>query len=731
MSDTNSGFKWNFHRLGGLDQATLATSEELTHLAELNPKLWVALSCPSSGLEFDQRTLALIDKDNDGRIRMPEVLDAVRWLTSRLANPADIINAANELPLASINAETPEGKRLLGTAKAVLHGLGKPEAESVSYADVASALEYAEQNTFNGDGVIPPLPEFAPEAVAFIQDALAVVGGVQDAGGTAGINAEVAHAFIATLHAWRTWHDSVDQTATPLGDDTAEAWNLLQELGGKVDDYFLRCDMAAFAPWATTDPKEEDRPHMCEYGLMESSTLEALPLARIEPDRPLSLLRGLNPAWRRRVIRLGELIRPLIRDPDILTRQDWENLHTVFVPYKAALAKKPVVAGATVTVAPTSIPDQLGEERIGRYLSGETLRQILDLVAKDAEAPAASTDIADLERLVLYHAHMYRLLMNFVSFHDFYSLRHRAMFQSGTLYLDGRSCRLCLPVLDVEAHAKLATLSQLCLVYCQCSRLKDKPETGTETMTIVAAVTAGNSDMLVVGRNGVFLDSAGRDWDATVTKVVMNPISIRQAIWDPYRRAARAIGEQIGKFAASKQVDIAKSLTSGTTETATGKAPAFDIGRNMGIFAAIGLALGALGTAVASLARALFSLEWWQFPLIFVGAFLLISGPSMVLAWAKLRKRNLGPLLEASGWAVNTLAPINLTLGGQLTDTAVLPGNTRRSFDDPLRKASTWPFVAALVAGAALVGVGAWVWHTWPNVHLPSFPLPWSIPAPK
>ena len=726
MTNAAPGFTWNFRRLGGIDQATLCTSEELVHLDELNPKLWVALSCPASGLEFDQRTLTLIDADKDGRIRMPEVLQAVSWATARLADPASLVDAPEEMPLDRINAETPEGLGLLETAKSVLHSLGKPEAGAVTYADVAAALEHAGQNTFNGDGVIPPLAAFGNDAAAFIQDAMAVVGSVEDSSGEPGINAEIARAFVATLQAWQTWRDSVDHTATPLGADTAEAWNLVREMSGKVDDYFLRCDMASFAPWTSADPKEEERPQVLEHGLLESTSLEDLPLARIEPDRPLHFSRGINPAWRKRVSRLAELIRPLLADPEFLTRQDWENLHKTFAPYEAALAQKPAVVAPAVTAAPFSAPEQLDAGRVARHLESGTLETVLGLIQKDADAPAASKEIADLERLVLYHAHLHRLLMNFVSFHDFYSLRHKAMFQSGTLYLDSRSCRLCLPVSDVEGHAKLAALSQLCLVYCQCSRAKDGPEAGTDAKTIVAAVTAGSANMLVEGRNGVFVDSAGRDWDATVTKVVMNPISIRQAIWDPYRRFARMIGGQISKLAASKQADITKKLGTTAADTTTGKPPAFDIGKSMGIFAAIGLALGALGTAVASIARALFSLAWWELPLVFVGAFLLISGPSMVLAWAKLRKRTLGPLLEASGWAVNSLAPINLTLGRQLTDTAVLPGNARRSFNDPLHKASRWPLALVLVIGALVAVAAFWLWHTWPNVQ-----LPWQAPAVK
>ncbi|MCC8193258.1 MAG: hypothetical protein LIP28_01245 [Deltaproteobacteria bacterium] len=267
MSATDSGVKWNFQRLGGLDQATLTTSEELAHLDQLNPKLWVALSCPASGLEFDPRTLALLDTDKDGRIRMPEVLEAVKWLCARLADPADMVDAPAELPLDRIS-RTPVGANLRQTAKSVLAGLGKPDAAVISYPDVAKALETAEQNTFNGDGVIQPEAAFGAEASAFIKDALAVIGGVEDSSGAVGINAEIANAFVDTLKAWKTWRESVDNSATPLGPGTAEAWKLVGELRGKIDDYFLRCDMASFAPWTCADPKEEDRPVVVEHGLL-------------------------------------------------------------------------------------------------------------------------------------------------------------------------------------------------------------------------------------------------------------------------------------------------------------------------------------------------------------------------------------------------------------------------------------------------------------------------------
>ena len=47
---------------------------------------------------------------------------------------------------------------------------------------------------------------------------------------------------------------------------------------------------------------------------------------------------------------------------------------------------------------------------------------------------------------------------------------------------------------------------------------------------------------------------------------------------------------------------------------------------------------------------------------------LMISGPSMLLAWLKLRRRNLGPILDANGWAINGRARINVAFGAAMTE---------------------------------------------------------------
>lgn len=286
--------------------------------------------------------------------------------------------------------------------------------------------------------------------------------------------------------------------------------------------------------------------------------------------------------------------------------------------------------------------------------------------------------------------HLHRLLMNFVSFHDFYNLSGQAAFQNGVLYMDGRSCRLCVPVANVDKHSAMAAFSNLCLAYCECRRIRkssaDRAPEGT--ITIVAAVTQGDADLLIPGRNGVFVDNMGNDWDATLIKLVQAPISLRQALWAPYKRMARMATEQLAKYASSKTSSVsataARKLDTLTKDVSSGKSPGFDIGKSAGIFAAVGLAMGALGTALASIVQGLLSLSWWQLPLLVLALLLVFSGPSLLMAWLKLHKRTLGPLLEASGWAVNSFAPINLRIGTALTQKAKLPPNVHRDMKDPL-----------------------------------------------
>ena len=119
------------------------------------------------------------------------------------------------------------------------------------------------------------------------------------------------------------------------------------------------------------------------------------------------------------------------------------------------------------------------------------------------------------------------------------------------------------------------------------------------------------------------------------------------------------------------------------------------------------MAVGGIATFFSSILATFFGLGMWM-PFGLLAALLAISGPSMLIAWLKLRQRNIGPMLDANGWAVNALARINVPFGGALTGVAALPAGASRSLRDPFAEKKTpwgfYVFVAVLlVLGRRLV----------------------------
>jgi hypothetical protein len=237
----------------------------------------------------------------------------------------------------------------------------------------------------------------------------------------------------------------------------------------------------------------------------------------------------------------------------------------------------------------------------------------------------------------------------------------------------------------------MAGLAGAYLAYVDCVRLT----TGTK-QSILAVISQGDDDNLMVGRNGIFYDRKGNDYDATITKIIACPISLRQSFWAPYKKLVRIIEEQISKHAAATETDATDKLTNAAALTASPGGPKkVDIGT----VAALGVAFGSIGTFVGLIFGKI--LDVMQLgPLAVAGAFLgvmaMISGPSIILAVIQLRKRNLGPILDANGWAVNARAKINVPLGTSLTAIATLPPGSHHDPDPFAEKKNPWPRLLAL-----------------------------------
>lgn len=359
-------------------------------------------------------------------------------------------------------------------------------------------------------------------------------------------------------------------------------------------------------------------------------------------------------------------------------------------------------------------------KKIADYEAGKAAAE----AANASALAAAQAQYRPLEKLLLLCRDFCTLLRNFVSFQDFYAKRGKALlgrgaddespwaiFQAGTLVIDQRACNLCMKVSDMAKHNTQAADSGMFLIYCNC-----KHHATGQTMQIVAAMTVGDIRHLKVGKNALFYDRQGRDWEAEVVKIIDNPISIGQAFWSPYRKLGDWVSGLITKSAAEKEkksfADMTAKLQTTPAAPAAAQQPAqpapFDIAKFAGIFAAIGMAVGYIGSFLTNLATGVKSIAltaWWALPVAIISLLLVISGPSMILAWMKLRKRNLAPLLNANGWAINADAIVNVLFGNTLTEHAQYP---IMKLKDPhakikkLTKGGKWAIaVAAIILGIA------------------------------
>lgn len=697
--------RWTFFRAGGFDQVKLATGADIVNIGSLDQKLWVALACPTNGLEIDARTLALIDADGDGRVRASELVAAAEFAGRNLKNPDDLLKGEAALPLAAISDASPEGKMLLSSARQILANIGKPDATSISIDDIADPVRIFAGTAFNGDGVITE--DSAPDEAgrAAIRDIIDCLGSAPDRSGKPGVNEELVNTFFAEAAAYVAWWARAEADAArvfPLGPEaTARAAAAVAAVRAKVDDYFGRCRMVAFDGRAVQSLNRAGEEYLAIAGRdlsISAQEIAGFPLAQVAADRPLPLAGPVNPAHAAALQAMREAaVVPLLGARAQLAEADWGALGARLAPYEAWVASK---EGARV--------EKLGGKRVRELLASGVAGELAGLLARDKALEAEAASIGQVERLVRYHRDLALLCTNFVNFQDFYDGNEPALFQCGTLYLDQRACRLCLHVEDAARHATMASLAGAYLAYLDCAR----KATG-EKMQIVAAFTAGDSDNLMVGRNGIFYDRRGQDWDATITKIVENPISIRQAFWSPYKKFARMLEEQVAKRAAAADAASQDTLSSAATHTANvgnvkpPEAKKIDVGT----VAALGVAVGALGTFVTALfgyLTGIFQLGLLATAAACVGLLMLISLPAVVLAYMKLRKRNLGPILDANGWAVNARARINVPFGATLTSVARLPAGARHQTGD---RYAERPFPLKTAVAAVLLLYGGFRWY--------------------
>lgn len=650
-----SKYEWQYCSLGGAIRVKIGSGEDIAHLGELDQKLWTVLSCPVEGLEFDKQTLEYLDTEKDGKIMVNKVVQAAQWLTSVIKDKDSILNGDSVLKLDNIDTSTAAGKGLYNSARQILKNLGIDKDE-ISLADASDSRAIFAGTKLNGDGIITALSTSDDAQRQIIADIIATVGSVEDRSGEKGVNAELIEKFYASCADWAAWKSSAP--VMPYGERTAAAFDAYNALKDKMNDYFTRCRLVAF---------DTEVAKAVNVAVTDINDIDSCPIAAPKAARTLDLA-AINPAWQKRFDALASLTG--FSGKTEMTEADWRSVETTFNDYAAWLGAK---KGAEV--------ETLGEVRINAILIAGEKEALLALVERDKALAAESSSIDDVKKLMYFYRDFYRLLKNFVLFTDFYSRAPgvRAMFELGQLYIDQRCCDLCIRISDMSKHADMAAQSGIFLIY-----FKATSKVLGKSMDAVAVMTDGDIFDLRPGKNGIFYDLQGNNWDAVITKVVDNPVSISQAFWAPYRKAWEFCVGILNKSAADKdakinadlqaKVQTAAATTPGAADAAkTDKQQAFDIAKFAGIFAALGMAIGYIGSAFTKIIAGIQKTPLRDQILILLGLMLVISGPSCFIAWTKLRKRNLGPILNANGWAINSKVLVNILFGGKLTTVAKYP----------------------------------------------------------
>ncbi|WP_309397632.1 hypothetical protein [Cerasicoccus maritimus] len=779
-----------FFKAGGFNQLCLEKAEDIRLVLDLDETLWVASSCPVKGLDIDENTLKLFDFDGDGRIRPPEIKEAIRWFTDVLADYSTVTEGRDWIELKQLNADSEKGAALLKSAQRILSNLGRPEDDRITLANALDRSGIFSQVKSNGDGVIPENAAEKDETKQVIRDIIAAMGGEADLSGDVGVTTDKVNAFYQAAQDFLDWwvqgypadkihqpgyvppvqeetplslEDAIDKGAEaeaaledapevkpapvldlperdaaifPLGADTPAAYGAIQALRSKVEEFFAQRRIAAFDARAVTFINFRDS-DLTDGGKRDEGSLRevmlGLPLAHVTADSDLPLTKGVNPAYADALLALKmRAVTPLIGERDVLTVEDWATLLGKLAAYEAWInAKK----GGAV--------EKLGAARLGAILGGPEKQAIEALIQVDSALAGEIKSVEEVEKLLRYHCNLFRLLQNIVSFPEFYDMEKQAIFQTGSLIIDGCELTMCVEVLDMKAHPVIAEKSGIFLIYLEAKR-KDQPA----PIHVCAAVTSRSAGRMSVGKNAVFYDRKGRDWDAKVTKVIVNPISLRESAWAPFKAIGDLITSQIEKITQSRQKAIEKEITGTMTEmdkNVTAKPPpevdakqSSNSGGGMGMggmLAGGGVAIAALSSSFAYIAQQVKELPDVYFIYTAVLIIFFVVAPSVLLGFFKLRARDIGMMLEASGWAINGRMRINLKLAHGLTHVGKFPkGSTRVEYaylseDGRTRRRRFWTRfgIGALVVGAALW----WLTYEWDaTVEAEALPAPVVVKQP-
>ncbi|MFP4053530.1 MAG: hypothetical protein ACLFV7_06675 [Phycisphaerae bacterium] len=648
-----------FQRYGSSLHLVIEDAADLDSALSLDEALWVATSAPVATLNSDPQLLRILDTDSSGRINCRQVKDAIRWTLELLADHRDLSAGRDVLHLDAIDPDHPDGASIIDSVRKILSRLGTPEESAVSLADVCRIKTQVEAMPVSEAGVVLPAASHDEEVRGFLSDVIAAVGGAPHPSGEQGVGEGQLVQFLSAARDYLHWHDrgtpGPDQQPTdvmPLGDRTPAAYAAYAAIRGKVDQYFAQCEAAAL------DERFVQRMGWTDRELLEldfddpaviENVLKTAPLARARADRVLDLEAPVNPYYREALQRFLDVAAEAVLGEEVRTRltsSQYQQVRDFYQAHHDWVASRP---GGAV--------DALGVQKLRDYQQGRYAAAVRDLISESSRTAFVLDNIRLTEKILLLQANLVNLANNFVSFPHLYNPKARAMFEMGTLVMDGRRFNVAVRVENRAASVELIRASNMLLLYVEV-----RPIAGTP-YEVAVPVTAGGRGNLGVSKRGVFQDVWGGEHPARVVQMVDNPVSLREAVVAPFKRLGRMITGKIESLSteAEKKFETTASQRlnevappGGTQAAPAAPAPAVRSAiATGGMLAGAGLAVAALGSSLAYITKTLSQTSWVAILVTVLVAAGAVIVPTTLLALIKLRKRDLRAVLEASDWGIN------------------------------------------------------------------------------
>ena len=671
---------FRFERYGHSYHLQIETVEDLTRVLKLDEAHWVATNAPIHTINADQTFLELLDSDGDKHVRSAEVKQAIRWLFEHLRDTSGVKAGNAHLDPAAIKTDDQEGRRIHGSMLKIFRRYNIPETTEIRLETVREIKKEEEEGGIDTAGIVLPAAAPDDDIREFLQDILATVGGELHESGEKGVTREALDRFFEEIRSYHAWLAKADipegegsSPIMPFGDETPRLYTILAKIQEKITQYFMLCEAIRISP-AVADQLKNRVNRLNDLDFSDSqeigSFLESEPIAWQTPDNCLDFEGTINPHYAEALEEFRTKLLPQVlgESPATMSREQWDRVREQFSAYRAWFESKPAVS-----------VERLPPEKIRQYLENEEKRtQIVSLIQESYKTAFVLDNLRLLEKLILFQANLIPFVNSFVSFPYLYDPQSRALFEMGTLIMDGRHFTMSVKVLNREQHITLSSASNMFVLYVEICEREGQP-----LYEIAVPVTSGVRGNLQVNKRGIFQDIYGRNLHARIVHIVENPISFLEALSAPFKRLGKAITSKLDEMSSKAEQNLqsfnTETMTTVSTElkkieTATAAQRARQSAG--GILAGGSIAIAALSSSFAFITKTFAGLSWG----VIIGGLLAglaaVMLPTTILASLRLSKRDLSCILEGSGWGINARMQLTHKQAQTFTLTPPYPENS-------------------------------------------------------